>query len=142
VIVPAGSVTEIGNTFVPVPDALVADNVISLEPLCVGVPLITPDDAFILNPSGKPAALKLAGLFDAVMIKLYATPILAGGMEVFEITGAAPTVLMLMVIILFPVPPAFVAVTVGVNVPAVVGVPLITPVPVLTFKPGGSPVAL
>jgi len=40
-----------------------------------------------------------------------------------------------------PVPPAFVAVTVAVDVPAVVGVPVIAPVVVLTVRPAGSPLA-
>ena len=41
-----------------------------------------------------------------------------------------------------PVPPAFVALIVTVNVPAVVGVPEIIPLVVFTLKPAGSPVAL
>ena len=41
----------------------------------------------------------------------------------------------------FPFPPEFVAVTVAVEVPAVVGVPEISPVKVLTDSPGGNPVA-
>ena len=44
--------------------------------------------------------------------------------------------------VLLPVPLAFVAVMLPLNVPAVVGVPEITPVLVFTLKPVGSPVAL
>ncbi len=41
-----------------------------------------------------------------------------------------------------PVPPAFVALKVTEDVPALVGVPEITPVLVLTESPAGNPVAL
>jgi hypothetical protein len=41
----------------------------------------------------------------------------------------------------FPVPPALVALSVTVEVPAAVGVPEIRPVPVFTDKPAGNPVA-
>ena len=39
----------------------------------------------------------------------------------------------------FPIPPEFVALTVTVEFPAVVGVPEIKPVVALTFKPAGKP---
>ena len=42
----------------------------------------------------------------------------------------------------FPVPPALVALTVTVYVPAVVGVPEINPELVFTVKPTGNPVAV
>lgn len=41
-----------------------------------------------------------------------------------------------------PVPPAFVALIVGLNVPAAVGVPEMSPLAVFTLTPGGNPVAL
>jgi hypothetical protein len=41
-----------------------------------------------------------------------------------------------------PVPPAFVALNVTLEVPTAVGVPEITPVLVLTDSPAGNPVAL
>jgi hypothetical protein len=41
----------------------------------------------------------------------------------------------------FPVPPAFVALSVTVAVTTVVGVPEISPVPVFTDSPAGNPVA-
>jgi hypothetical protein len=41
-----------------------------------------------------------------------------------------------------PVPPAFVALIVTLDVPAAVGVPVIAPVEVLTLKPAGRLVAL
>ena len=41
----------------------------------------------------------------------------------------------------FPVPPELVALSVTVEVPAVVGVPEIRPLAVLTARPAGSPVA-
>jgi hypothetical protein len=42
---------------------------------------------------------------------------------------------------LLPVPAELVAVTVALNVPAVVGVPLINPEAVFTDNPAGNPVA-
>jgi len=50
--------------------------------------------------------------------------------------------LIVKVSVALPVPPAFVALIVTVNVPAVVGVPEIIPLVVFTLKPPGSPVAL
>jgi hypothetical protein len=52
--------------------------------------------------------------------------------------GATATVT---VRVAFPVPPAFVALSVTVEVPAVVGVPEIAPVAVFTVRPAGNPVA-
>ncbi len=46
-----------------------------------------------------------------------------------------------MVSVAVPVPPAFVALIVTVNVPAAVGVPEITPVEVFTANPAGNPLA-
>ncbi len=56
------------------------------------------------------------------------------------ITGGAGG-LMVMVSVAVPVPPAFVALIVTVNVPAAVGVPEITPVEVFTANPAGNPLA-
>ena len=56
------------------------------------------------------------------------------------ITGAAAV--MVSVRVALPVPPALVAPSVTVEVPAEVGVPEISPVAVLTDKPAGKPVAL
>ena len=49
---------------------------------------------------------------------------------------------MVSVRVALPVPPALVAPSVTVEVPAAVGVPEISPVAVLTDKPAGKPVAL
>jgi hypothetical protein len=54
-------------------------------------------------------------------------------------TGAAATVI---VRVLVPEPPAFVAFKVTVEVAAAVGVPEINPLVALTVKPAGNPVAL
>ncbi len=51
-------------------------------------------------------------------------------------TGAGG--LIVIVKILVPAPPAFVAFNVSINVPAVIGVPLINPVDVLIVKPPGK----
>jgi hypothetical protein len=56
-----------------------------------------------------------------------------------EITGTVATV---SVSVAVPVPTAFVALSVTVETPAVVGVPEITPLVVFTVRPAGSPVAL
>ena len=55
------------------------------------------------------------------------------------ITGAGGA--MVRVSVAFPVPPLLVALSVTVEVPAVVGVPEINPVAVLTETPAGRPVA-
>ena len=55
------------------------------------------------------------------------------------ITGGAG--LTVSVKVALPVPPAFVALSVTVVVPAVVGVPEINPVVLLTDSPAGNPVA-
>jgi hypothetical protein len=60
-----------------------------------------------------------------------------------EMTGAEGiVVLTVSVNVLLPVPPAFVAPSVTVEVPDAVGVPEMRPVLVLTDKPAGNPVAL
>ena len=56
------------------------------------------------------------------------------------ITGVAG--LIVIVRVLVPVPPAFVALKETELLPSAVGVPEITPVPVFTLRPVGSPVAL
>ena len=55
------------------------------------------------------------------------------------ITGAATAIVS--VSVAFPVPAPFVALSVTVDVPAVVGVPEINPVVLLTDSPLGNPVA-
>ena len=58
---------------------------------------------------------------------------------VLVITGFATA--MVSVSVAFPVPPAFVALNVTVDVPAAVGVPEMRPVLVLTPRLAGNPVA-
>jgi len=51
-----GFVIVIVNVFVPVPPAFVADIVTGNVPAIVGVPLITPVEALIVNPPGNGVA--------------------------------------------------------------------------------------
>ncbi len=53
-----------------------------------------------------------------------------------DITGMAGLIVIVKTVV--PVPPAFVALSVSMNVPAAVGVPLITPVEVLIVTPAGN----
>ena len=64
-------------------------------------------------------------------------PLAVGGLLM---TGAGGT--MVRVKVAVPVPPAFFAERVIVNVPASAGVPVICPVAGSRFNPGGKPVAL
>ena len=52
----------------PVPPALVALMVTVYVPAVVGVPEINPVLVFALRPAGNPVALKLVGLFVAVIV--------------------------------------------------------------------------
>jgi len=52
----------------PVPPALVALMVTMYVPAVVGVPEINPVLVFTLRPAGNPVALKLVGLFVAVIV--------------------------------------------------------------------------
>ena len=67
VIEGAGGTTVITKVAVPVPPALLALIVTFVVPVALGVPLITPVLVFTLNPVGNPVALKLVGLFVAVI---------------------------------------------------------------------------
>jgi len=63
----AGLIVSV-NVVEPVPPAFVAEMVTELMPATVGVPLITPVVVSTLNPAGKPVALKLVGVWLAVML--------------------------------------------------------------------------
>ena len=52
----------------PSPLPLCAPMVTELTPGPVGVPEITPVEVFTLNPAGNPVALKLVGVFVAVIV--------------------------------------------------------------------------
>ena len=52
----------------PVPVTLLADIVMVLVPAVVGVPEMTPVAVFTVRPAGSPVALKLVGVFFAVMV--------------------------------------------------------------------------
>jgi len=72
--------------------------------------------------------------------QLPALPQLFGACTTVKFDGG-PVGLMVSVNVAVPVPPPLVALTVTVDVPAVVGVPEINPLVVFTVKPAGSPVA-
>ena len=63
----AAGFTVKASTWVPVPLAFVALNVTLEVPAAVGDPEIKPVAVLIDSPAGKPAALKLVGLFVAVI---------------------------------------------------------------------------
>ncbi len=63
----AAKLTVKVKAFVPVPAALVALNVTLEVPAAVGVPEIKPVAVLIESPVGKPVALKLVGLLEAVI---------------------------------------------------------------------------
>jgi hypothetical protein len=79
------------------------------------------------------------GAFVAVMEYEKALPTVPLALVVLVIAGGATAIVTVRVAL--PVPPAFVALSVTVEVPAAVGVPEITPVAVFTIRPVGNPVA-
>ena len=128
------------TTKLPVPVALVAFTVVVNVPTAVGEPEISPVAVLIESPGGKPVALKLIGVLDAIIWKLNATPTVPLAAVPLEITGASRA----MVIVsgraaLVPAP--LIALTVALNVPCNVGVPEIRPVLLLSKRPAGNPVA-
>ena len=73
------------------------------------------------------------------MLYVNAVPTIPLAVAALVITGVAG--LMVIVTVFDPVPPALIALTVEVYVPAVVGVPVIAPVEVFTESPAGRPLA-
>ena len=63
----AGGLTVRVSVALPIPPALVAESVTLDVPAAAGVPEISPVTVLTVSPAGKPAALKLPGLFVAVM---------------------------------------------------------------------------
>ena len=63
----AGGLTVRVKVAVPLPPALVALIVADEAPTVVGVPEIKPVVVLTVNPAGNPVALKLLGLFVAVI---------------------------------------------------------------------------
>jgi len=117
-----------------VPPAFVALTVTLKFPFVVGVPDIAPVPVFTVSPEGNPLAPKLVGLLLAVMVYGNATPCLPLAVRELVMTGVAG--LIVTVSALVPVPPAFVAVMLPLNGPAVVGVPENAPVALLKLTPG------
>ena len=56
------------NVAVPVPPALVALKLMLEVPVALGVPEMTPVEVLTERPDGKPVALKLVGVFVAVIV--------------------------------------------------------------------------
>ena len=110
-------------------------------PVVVGVPLMTPEEAFMESPVGRPVAEKVRVPVPPLAVAVYGVNSrfwsqAEGG--VGEVKLGAAT--MLIVSILEAVPPA-VSVTLKVmevGPPAVVGVPEMTPVDALRDRPLGS----
>ena len=69
-------------------------------------------------------------------------PVVAETVVALLITGAEPDAPIVMVRVADPVPTAFLALMVTLDVPAAVSVPLMTPLLVITVRPAGRPVAL
>ena len=67
VITGAGGLTVSVNVAVPVPPTFVALSATLDVPAVVGVPEISPVVVLTVSPAGKPVALKLVGLFVAVI---------------------------------------------------------------------------
>ena len=110
----------------------------------VAVPLMTPVDASMLSPVGRPVADHVYGVVPpvALTVALYGVPALPPGNEVVVMVGGAMIVIAKLTVAVRCV--GFVeSVTVmaAVLAPAVVGVPLITPVEALIPSPAGKPVA-
>jgi hypothetical protein len=137
-----GLITMLNVLIAPAPAPLDARRPTENVPEAVGVPLITPDVALILNPAGSPVAVKLVGLLVAVIVTLYAELTVPPGSDVLLITGVGCAGLINKLSVFTGlVPTLFVAVRFTLNVPVAVGVPLIAPVVVLTLNPAGNPVA-
>ena len=137
------AVIVIDKVALPVPPALVAEIVAFVVPAVVGVPEIRPVLALTESPAGRPLALKLVGLFVAVIWYVKAEPTCPVAEVLLVMIGAGGVAATIVIeSVALPVPPAFVAEIVVFVVPADVGVPEIKPVVVLTDNPAGRPVAL
>ena len=116
-------------------------------PVAEGVPEIVPEPPDVpcnCSPDGSEplVTLQVIGSVPPLvwMFWLYAVPTVPLAVRALVIAGFAGLIVMVSVAV--PVPPAFVALIVTLDVPAAVGVPVIAPVAVLTDKPVGRPVAL
>jgi hypothetical protein len=115
-----------------------------LVPAVVGLPVMAPLEASMLNPAGSPVADQVYGVVPPLALTgaLYAIPATPPGNELVVIVGGA-----MMVSDRFAVAVKCdglvesVTVIATVLTPAVVGVPLMAPVDAFKFNPAGSPVA-
>ena len=107
------------------------------EPSVVGVPVIAPVFTFRLKPAGRlPFVIdQVIGVVPvAAKFWLYAFPTSPPGKETVVITGGAAITIFRGFVIL---PVVFVALTVKLDVPIVVGVPVIAPDVSFKLKPAG-----
>lgn len=109
-----------------------------------GVPLMTPLDASMPRPLGRPVADHVYGVVPPVALRvaLYAVPALPPGNDVVVmLSGAMIVIARLAVAVKCAGLVESVTVMAAVLVPAVVGLPLIMPVDALMLNPAGKPVA-
>src|SRR4051812_8914775 len=119
-------------------------NVTVRVPAEVGVPLMTPVVALIVNPAGKFVTAQVYGLVPPVAAKVapYDVPVIAGDNELVVIVSGATTAMVSVFVAVRRVGLVeSVTVIVTVLVPSVVGVPVIAPVEALSARPAGRPIA-
>ena len=121
------------------PNALVAVTVKAAVPNAVGVPPMTPLEAFKVSPAGNepPVTAHVIGVLpEALRVCEYAVPDCAAGKgEVVVMDGAAFTARLSCLELL---PHALVAVTVKAAAPNAVGVPPMTPLEAFKVSPAGN----
>jgi len=120
-----------------------------LPVVVVGVPLITPVPALIVNPAGRPVAVNVYGTAPPLTVcegAVYAvptTPFGSGLLVIVTAVGAMAIVSPMVETVKCVGRVESVAVMVtGALTAAAVGVPVITPVVLLIDKPAGRPVAV
>src|SRR4051812_37301738 len=102
--------TVIVRVALPVPLAFVAVSATVVTPIAVGVPVMTPVAATMLNPAGSGLAVKLDGEPDAVIEKLNGVPSVPAAVSgVLVMIGALPAAATVMVRVALPVPDELVA---------------------------------
>ena len=123
-----------------VPAPFVAVRLGEKLPVTVGVPEITPVDVFKETPAGRepPARVHNVGALVTLGVKLKATLIVPVAVCPEAMTGTAALVIVIEIDCAAEVPPALVAVKLGVKTPVTVGVPERTPVVMLKVTPVGS----
>ena len=87
VIAGAGGVTVITSIAIPEPSILRARIVTLVVPAAVGVPDITPVEAFNVKPAGNVLIPYIVGVFDAVIVYVKAEPTVPDAVSALVITG-------------------------------------------------------